>query len=67
MFGNFGVHIIQYPSGRFGFVGSLPSCLGVPATSFADAMAGRTVQFPSFDTRKDAIDHAAKFGVKVQS
>ena len=65
--GNLGVHVIQFPSGRYGFVGTLPSSLGIPATSAADAMSGRKTKFPSFETRQDAIDHAASQGVTVRS
>lgn len=65
-----GVHLIKYPTGRFGFVGSLPPALGnvVEATT-ADVMAGRaceiglnrialTVKFPSFETAAAAWAHA---------
>ena len=79
MFGNLGVHIIQYPTGRFGFVGTLPGILGdiVPATT-ADVMGGRahehphtgeivTIKFPSFETRDAAIAHATSRGVAVRA
>ena len=69
MFGNLGVHIIQYPTGRWGFVGTLPTSLGfvVEATT-ADIMAGRaetnpfdgkayTVKFPSFASQGEAQAH----------
>lgn len=66
---NPGVHIIKAPSGRFVFVGTLPTKLGdvIPATK-SDALAGRayvddrgalvTVRFPAFDTVADAVAHA---------
>lgn len=65
MFSKLGIHIIQYPTGRWGFVGSLPPALGdmVPATT-ADIMGGRaytgptgetvTIKFPSFATKVEA-------------
>jgi hypothetical protein len=67
IFGNLGVHVIQFPSGRFGFVGTLPVSLGAPATSAADAMAGRKVKFPVFETKQAALDHATERGVAVQA
>jgi hypothetical protein len=75
---NYGLHIIRFPSGRFGFAGSLPHSLGnlVPATT-ADIMDGRacgtdeeghalTLRFPSFGTREEAVDYAAVRGLTVQ-
>lgn len=70
--GNLGLHVIQYPTGRFGFVGNVPAALGqhVPATT-ADVTGGRafevdgqilTIKFPSFDTRDDAIGFAQSLG-----
>lgn len=73
---NYGLHVIQFPSGRFGYAGSIPSNLGelVPA-GVSDVMAGRvcgraadgtlvTVKFPSFETRDDAIAHATGRGAR---
>ena len=78
MFGNLGVHVIEFPSKRFGFVGTLPAALGtvVPAST-ADVMGGRafrdpgtgeavTVKFPSFETRVEAIEYAELKGVSVR-
>jgi hypothetical protein len=69
MFGNLGIHIIQYPTGRYGFVGTLTPTLGtvVPA-NLDDIMAGRaatnphdgkayTVKFPTFETHYEAQAH----------
>lgn len=65
MFGNLGLHIIQFPSKRFGFVGAIPTSLGteVPATQAA-VMGGRAHynasgvlvewNFPAFDTEAEA-------------
>lgn len=76
MFGNLGVHLLQYPSGRFGFVGTLPADLGdAVEASTADVMAGRaerapngklyTVKFPSFETAYDAMCHAKHRRVRL--
>ena len=78
MFGNLGVHVIDFPSGRFGFVGTLPAALGNPVTaSRADIMAGRaftapsgevlTMAFPSFETRDAAVAYATARGITVRS
>ena len=69
--------LIQYSTGRWGFVGSLPRSLGeeVKATT-SDVMGGRayrneageivTTRFPTFETNIDALNHAASVGVKVR-
>jgi hypothetical protein len=68
------LHIIQFPSGRFGYVGSIPTDLGekVPADraailgcrSFRDPETGESMmwKFPSFDTLEEAIAHAKDRG-----
>lgn len=60
--------IIQFPSGKYGYVGSIPLQLGseIRATR-SDIMGGRafrngkgeivTIKFPSFETREDAQLH----------
>jgi hypothetical protein len=73
---NLGIHVIQFPSGRYGFVGTLPGQLGTleePTT--ADIMGGRcvtdpngtawVVKFPSFETEDAARIHAALCGVEL--
>lgn len=69
MFANLGLRVHEFPSGRFGYVGSVPSALGewVPATE-SDVMGGRAtraadgslvaIRFPSFATAEEAIAHA---------
>jgi hypothetical protein len=69
--------IIQYPTKRFGYVGSVPPVLGdvVKATT-ADIMGGRaftcpdgtagTMKFPSFETEAEARTFAASKGVTVR-
>jgi len=73
-FDRLGIHVIQFPSKRWGFVGTLPAALGdvVPAST-ADVMGGRaytapdgqivTVKFPSFATEAEARAHTAARGV----
>lgn len=74
---NTGVWIIKYPSGRYGYVGMVPPCLGteVPATS-DDVRAGRsyqrdglsfTLKFPSFDTLSEARGFATGYGVPTRT
>jgi hypothetical protein len=72
-----GTHIINFPSGRWGFVGSLPLTLGELAeASTADVMGGRAwrddatgqlvaPRFPSFATEPEARAHAAARGVAL--
>lgn len=66
---NYGLHIIQFPSGRYGFVGSIPAALGheVPADKSA-VMGGRAyrnakgeiveLKFPTFASEQEARDFA---------
>ena len=74
---NLGTHVIQFPTGRWGYVGSLPLQLGtlVPATK-SDILGCRTVgkdadgkplaaKYPSFETKAEAIQHAGNCGVAV--
>jgi hypothetical protein len=70
---NYGLHIIQFPSGRYGFVGSIPSTLGteIPASTAA-IMGGRAYRnkqgaiveltFPVFATETEAREFAASKG-----
>jgi hypothetical protein len=76
MLNNLGVHITKYPSGRFGFVGSLPATLGneQPATK-ADCLGGRAykdangnyvaMHFPAFDTPTELVQHAKERQVEL--
>jgi hypothetical protein len=71
---NVSLHIIEFPSGRFGYVGSIPTDLGekVPADraailgcrSFRDPETGESMMwtFPSFDTHEAAVAHAKDRG-----
>ena len=74
MFGHkLGLHVIEFPSGRWGFVGSIPTELGeeVPATT-SDALGCRAHRgpagellawkFPAFDTEAAARQYAEERG-----
>lgn len=73
MFTNLGLHIHQFPSGKYGFVGSIPTTFAtiVPADTSA-VMGGRAwrddtgaivmYKFPLFDTESDAHAFAASKG-----
>lgn len=73
----YGLHTIQYPTGRWGFVGTLPTDLAtkVVATT-SDVMGGRafmedgrpmTWKWPVFDTETDAVAFAHAKGFEVRS
>ena len=73
MFRNLGLHIIKFPSGRFGFVGSIPGALGHEvAASRAAVMGCRSyynaagelveMKFPTFESEQEARDFAASKG-----
>ena len=76
MFGNLGVHILKCPTGRYAYVGTLPTVLAeiVPAT-MADTMGGRSFRddtgaimayrFPTFANEGDARIYAAMRGVGI--
>jgi hypothetical protein len=78
MFGNLGLHIIKYPTGRFGYVGSVPTALAsiVPMTQ-AGALGSRAFkneagewveyQFPVFETELAAREFAASKGFKIKT
>lgn len=68
-FGNLGLHVIQYPSGRFGFVGSIPFELCETRKPTIEDVMGLRVQddglvyhSPVFSTQKEAIEFAAAKG-----
>ena len=68
------LHIIQFPSGRFGYVGSVPTdiCEPVPADraailgqrAFSDPETNKPMMWkaPSFETVEAAITHAKDRG-----
>lgn len=79
MFGRYmGCHVIDFPSKRWGYVGSIPTVLGteVPASK-ADVMGCRshrnaagdlvTWKFPTFDSKAEAVAFAAERGVSVSN
>lgn len=72
MFGtkSLGLHIIQFPSKRWGFVGAIPTVLGIEVAASEEAVMGCRVhrnaagelvewRFPSFDTEAEARAFAA--------
>jgi hypothetical protein len=73
MFGNLGLHCHKFPSGKYGFVGSIPAALGseVPASTAA-VMGGRSfwnakrelveLKFPVFATEAEAAAFARAKG-----
>lgn len=73
MFGKkLGLHVIDFPSGRFGYVGSVPidCCRRLKADRSA-ILGGRAVRegeelveyrTMSFETQQEAIDHAVSCG-----
>lgn len=77
MFGNYGLHVIKFPSGRYGFVGSIPTTLGTQVLANRSAvMGGRAFRndvgelvewkFPSFDSESAARDFAASKGCTIR-
>lgn len=78
---NTGLHVIQYPSGRFGFVGRVPQALAYRcddaeilaaahqcgATIARGIAKNRGIAFETvaFDTREAAIAEAARLGFSV--
>lgn len=76
MFKNLPLCVIQFPSGRYGYVGSVPMTLGtmVPATQ-SDVMGGRAVRddsgalvapkFPTFETANEAVEFAEFRGLNA--
>ena len=73
-----GLHVIRLPSGRFGYVGSIPHalCQAIPADKSA-VMGGRAFRAangelvewkaPAFDTEQDARTFAMDRGFEVES
>lgn len=78
MFQNLGIHIIHFPSGKYGFVGTLPVCLAdVKDAAMSDVLGGRAFRdesgklvapcFPVFPTEKDAREFAASRSVSLSN
>ena len=76
-----GLHIIRYPSGRFGYVGRVPEILAMEgcAEDAANAKvvgmtiaqgiakrAGRTLKNRSFETYDAAVAFAQSHGFKIK-
>lgn len=75
---NLGLHIINFPSGNFGFVGSIPNVMcNIVTASKSDVLGGRafydqhgtlvTAKAPSFSNINDAVAHAEKFGFEWET
>ena len=75
MFGHrLGLHVIQFPSGRWGFVGSIPTDLATAAPATKSAILGCRAwrcpetgaamewKFPTFETEGAAIAFARSKG-----
>ena len=71
---SYGLHVIEFPSGRFGYVGSLPTCLAEPMPASTAAVlgcrawrdsAGKLMEwkFPTFATLESAIAFANSKGL----
>ena len=71
-----GLHIIKFPSGRFGFVGNMPRELGHEVeASTSDVLGGRSyratdgslkvTKFPSFATEAEAREHAEQVFISI--
>lgn len=69
----YGLHIIQFPSGRYGFVGSIPTALGTEIPASRSAVLGcrayRNIKgdavelkFPTFTTEEEARQFAKAKG-----
>ena len=75
---NYGVHILKCPTGKYTYVGSIPSELMrfyAPPTT-ADVMGQRWVDIGGvthsyktrvFDTEQEARDYAAEQGIELNS
>jgi hypothetical protein len=77
MFGNMGLWAHKFPSGKFGFVGSIPTALGTQVkANTAAVMGGRAFEneageivewkFPVFDTLEAAVAFAASKGFETK-
>jgi len=73
MFGKMGLHVIKFPSGKFGFVGSIPGELGTEAPASRAAVMGQRsfynaagelveMKFPVFESEAEAWEFAASKG-----
>jgi len=78
MFGaKLGLHVIQFPSGRFGYVGSIPlSCCRRLIADTSAVMGCRAIReggelveyrTMTFDTEQEALDHAASCGYEAKT
>lgn len=76
-FGNVGLHVIKFPSDRFGFVGSIPvSCCRRMKADRSAVMGGRAIRegdelveyrTMTFETEQEALDHAVSCGYEAKT
>lgn len=77
MFGNLGLHVIKFPSGRFGYVGSIPTDLATIVPADRAAVLGQRAftnnkgelcmfKFPVFNSEEHARAFAAARGHQVR-
>jgi hypothetical protein len=75
---NYGLHILHFPSGKYGFVGSVPSVLGTEVAASKAAVMGQRsyrnaegalveLKFPAFETETGARAFAASKGCEVSN
>jgi len=72
-----GIHVIKFPSGRFGFVGSIPvSCCRRMKADKSAIMGGRAIRegdelveyrTMTFETEQEALDHAVSCGYEAKT
>lgn len=72
-----GLHVIKFPSGRFGFVGSIPvSCCRRMKADKSAIMGGRAIRegdelveyrTMTFETEQEALDHADSCGYEAKT
>lgn len=72
MFGNLGIHVIQFPSGKFGYVGTVPADIyfvdGATEKQINDARSFGERFGPKrrcFDTKAEAVELAVSRGYVV--
>ena len=77
MLNNLPLIVMQFPTGKWGYRGSIPRCLGNDvAPTIDDIMGGRyytneagetvTTKFPVFASKRDALDHAFHNGIIIR-
>lgn len=76
MFGKLGLHVIKFPSGKYGYVGSVPAALGAEIPASRAAVMGQRsfynaagelceIKFPVFESEAEAKAFAAAKGFAI--